>query len=368
MPSVKTATTSSWRFNSNGSVDTTFGTAGKTVTDFFGSLDKAYAVAIRPDDKIVVVGQARNGATNYQLAMARYTANGQIDTTFGTSGKTTLEMGHTDDAAWAIQILSNNQILVAGRGGISASTGYDFALARFNENGALDTNFGTSGQTLLDFGSGGDQAYALKVLSDGKILLGGRAKSSSKAMNFGLARFTSTGALDTTFGVGGKVSTDFRGSTDQGEAMAIQPDGNVIMAGGSSTVGSNGATDFALARYHLASTATKTIGVTTSGLSISGPAQIQSGLAYTLTLHDDSALAVQSWTINWGDGQTSGADEARRLSRTDFLRTEISLSAPPRSPTARRSPLRRWQWRSPRHRSRFPERIPSLTDRITLCN
>ena len=160
------------------------------------------------------------------------------------------------------------------------------------------------------------------------------------------------------------MSTDFRGSTDQGEAMAIQPDGNVIMAGGSSTVGSNGSTELALARYHLASTATKTIGVTTSGLSISGPAQIQSGLAYTLTLHDELGSLRSSRGRSTGAmGKHQGRMKARRLSRTDFLRTEISLSAPPRSPTGA-TILRcaRWQWRSPRQQVRGSPERNSVSD------
>jgi uncharacterized delta-60 repeat protein len=294
------------RFNADGSLDTSFGTAGRTTTDFFGSLDKAFALAVQSDGKLVVVGQARDGSTNYKWALARYTAEGALDTSFGTGGKITTDMGHNDDAAWALQILSNGQIVVAGRGG-TASTGYDFGLARYNADGSLDTSFGGggTGTTLLHFGAGGDQAYALKVLSDGKLFLAGRAQHSSNAMDFGLARYHADGTIDSTFANGGKLRTDFRGSTDQGEAVAIQADGAVVVAGGSSVVNGNGAMDLAVARYHTSLTAMISVQVVASVVaSVIGDVAVDEGSTYTLGLmtSQPGVDLVENWAIDWGDG------------------------------------------------------------------
>lgn len=248
------------RFNADGSVDPGFGTNGKTSTDFFGSLDKAFSLAIQPDGKLLLGGQARDGATNYKGALARYNADGTPDPTFGTNGKVAVELGHDDDAVWSIKLQGDGKIVAAGRGG-SAATGYDFALARFEADGTPDATFGTGGVSTLDFGYGGDQAYALQILPGGKFLLAGRAQSSSKALNFALARFNADGGVDTTFGSGGRVSTDFAGSTDEAEASALLADGSVVLAGGRSTVGAGGEMDLALAKYHLEGSGSKAITV-----------------------------------------------------------------------------------------------------------
>jgi uncharacterized delta-60 repeat protein len=314
------------RFNANGSVDTTFGTNGKVTTDVAGSYDKGFCLAVQSDGTFFVAGQSRIGTTNYNGSIAKYTANGALDTTFGTGGKVTTDFGNNDDAVWALSIQPNGQILAAGSGGTS-TTGYDFALARYNANGSLDTSFGGNGTgfRLTDFGHGGDQAFGMSVLSTGQILLVGRAESSSNALDFALARYNADGTLDTTFGTGGKVTTDFAGSSDYGETVAVQSDGDVIVAGASSTVGSNGATDFALARYVMTGSTTTTSGSTTTTVngvatgsvtvavtaaaptvSITGAATVAEGSAYTLGLsaQESGSRAVSSWTIAWGDGST----------------------------------------------------------------
>ncbi len=287
------------RFNADGSVDAAFGTGGKVTTDFAGSLDKAFAVAVQADGKIVAVGQERNGASNYNWALARYAADGALDPTFGTGGKVTTEFGSDDDAAWAVQVLPDGRIVVAGRGG-SAATGYDFAAARYEPNGSLDPSFGTGGTVALDFGHGGDYAYALRALPDGKLLLAGRAQSASRAMNFALARLDAFGAPDATFGTGGTVSTDFFGSSDQIEAVALDADGRAVAAGAVSTVGTS-ATDFGLARYTLA--ASGTVSVAVGGADPTDVPDAPTDFAATSAGPTSIAL---SWQYSGGAGGVGG--------------------------------------------------------------
>ena len=303
------------RFNADGSVDASFATAGKARVDFRGSYDKGYAIAVQPDGRILVVGQSRDAASNYDWAIARFTAQGALDASFGSGGKVTTDMGHADDAAWAVSALPDGRILVAGRGG-SAATGYDFALARYSASGQLDASFGpagSGGKVMADFGHGGDQAYAMAVLPDGKILLVGRAESSSRALDFGLARFHADGTRDLTFGDAGLVHTDFDGSSDYGESVAVQRDGDVVVGGASSTVGSGGATDFALARYGMDSASTTVEVVSEAPVVAAGRDQtVDAGVTTALTLgavtdpgfRNAAAGTDETFTatIDWGDG------------------------------------------------------------------
>ena len=177
------------RFNANGSVDTSFGTAGKTATDFFGSLDKAFALAVQSDGKLLLAGQARDGATNYKWAMARYNANGSLDTTFGTGGK-----GHDRPGQQRRHDLGRSSSNPTGRSSRPGWAGRRRRATTSRWRGtrrmARSTRHSVpAGIATLDFGSGGDQAFALELLPGDKFLLAGRAQSSSNAMNFGLARF-----------------------------------------------------------------------------------------------------------------------------------------------------------------------------------
>jgi uncharacterized delta-60 repeat protein len=119
----------------------------------------------------------------------------------------------------------------------------DFALVRYNANGSLDTDFGTGGKVTTDIGSDDDSANSVAIQADGKILAAGYSYGNNT--DFALARYNADGTLDTNFGADGKVTTAI-GGTDVGVSVAIQSDGNIVLAGHSDN-GSN--YDFAVARY-----------------------------------------------------------------------------------------------------------------------
>jgi uncharacterized delta-60 repeat protein len=220
------------RYNPDGTLDPTFNGTGKVVTDFggSGSQDVALSMAIQPDGKIVAAG----------TALARYNPDGTLDPTFNATGKVP-----TDFTARALAIQSDGKIVTAGSSAANGS--YDFALARYNPDGTLDPTFNGTGKVLTDFsGSGsGDGALSMAIQSDGKIVAGGSSDASG-SIDFALARYRSSGRLDRRFGANGKVLTDFTRSFDDAQALAIQSDGKIVAAGASRAIGTS---DFALARY-----------------------------------------------------------------------------------------------------------------------
>jgi uncharacterized delta-60 repeat protein len=231
------------RYNHNGSLDTSFGTGGKVRT-LVGSRSWANALAIQSDGKIVVAGFSSNGS-NYDFALVRYNPNGSLDTSFGTGGKVTTDFNSSNDIAASLAIQSDGKIVLAGHSGGSPS---HFALARYNPNGSLDTSFDGDGKLTTAFSVvESSLASALAIQSDGKIIAAGYYANVGNR-NFALVRYNPNGSLDTSFDSDGKVTTDFNSSSDIAASLAIQNDGRIVVAG---TSASSLNADFALARYNL---------------------------------------------------------------------------------------------------------------------
>src|SRR5690349_19218725 len=184
-------------------------------------------------------------------------ADGALDPTFSSDGKVTTDFGSArGDSGYAIALQADGRIVVAGQSSDYSSPccDHDFAVARYHSDGSPDMSFDGDGKVITGFGSNSfgathDGATAVAIQPDGKILVAGASmafSSSGGNADFALVRYTSTGALDTTFDVDGKVTTDFGSPTDGGGAITLQPDGKILVAGVSSS-GNNG--NFALARY-----------------------------------------------------------------------------------------------------------------------
>ena len=189
-----------------------------------------------------------------------WAADGGIDTTFGTGGRVTTDFGPYDDEANAVAIQSDGKIVAAGTTG---GTDRDFALARYNTDGTLDTTFGTGGRVTTY--SSTDPSYfydatasAVAIQSDGKIVVAGYAYNSDQQVNynqydFALARFNTDGTFDSTFGTGGIVVTAVGPDVDYDYAYAvtIQTDGKIVAAGATGPRSNYGGTNdkFALVRY-----------------------------------------------------------------------------------------------------------------------
>ncbi len=230
------------RYDTSGNLDTTFGVGGRVTTDFSNNTDGGYSVAIQQDGKIVLGGYANiNGNNNF--ALARYDTSGSLDTSFGVGGRVTTDFNNNTDVGYSVAFQPDGKIILGGYARIGSNE--NFALARYNSNGNLDTSFGVGGKVNTDFSGNRDECWALAIQKDGKIVLGGLVNINSN-FNFGLARYDTSGNLDTSFGVGGKVNTDFLNNTDHAITVAIQQDGKIILGGYAIINGNN---NFALARY-----------------------------------------------------------------------------------------------------------------------
>ena len=237
------------RYDPDGTPDATFGNGGQVSTDFLGLEDDALAVLIQPDGKIVAVGSANDPATFYDFAAVRYLSNGTLDATFGMAGKVHTDFGDQNfDRARSAALQPDGRIVAAGFA-ISQNGGVqNFAVAQYTSNGVLDTSFSTDGITQIDFGSCCQSANKVILQPNDKIITIGYANTESSDSDFLLARLTSDGSLDPTFGAGGKVRTSFGDLNGGANGAVLQPDGNIVAVGFQAT-GLELFADFALARY-----------------------------------------------------------------------------------------------------------------------
>lgn len=233
------------RYNSNGTLDATFNSTGIVQTAIGPSDDVARAVAIQPDGKLVVVGRSGNGS-NFDVSLVRYNSDGSLDTGFDFDGKVVTALGTTGtEEANAVGFTADGKILVAGFATPNGSN-RDFALFRYNTNGALDNSFSSDGIVTTEIGSSNEEARSMLIQPDGKIVLGGYSYNGSNA-DFALVKYNSDGTPDTQFGNNSKVTTSIGSDADEVYALALQSDGKIV-AGGAAKTGSD--FDFALARYN----------------------------------------------------------------------------------------------------------------------
>ncbi|MEO8438624.1 MAG: hypothetical protein ABI540_00220 [Spartobacteria bacterium] len=237
------------RYNPDGSLDPTFGSGGLVTTDFDGFNDDAFSVLVQPDGNLVLVGSAKNPANFYDFAAARYLANGVIDTTFGSAGKVRTDFGdHNFDRAQSAALQSDGKIIAAGFAISHNGLVQNFAVARYTTLGIPDPTFSSDGITQIDFGSCCQSANSVLLQADGKIITVGFPNSESSDADFLLARLDPKGTLDPTFGLAGKVQTSFGDLNDAANAALLQPDGKIVAVGFHPTA-SNRLAEFAVARY-----------------------------------------------------------------------------------------------------------------------
>lgn len=183
-----------------GTLDPTFGNGGKVVTSITPGQDKSYGVAIQTDGKIIVAGHSTSTVTGKDFAVVRYNTNGSLDNTFGNNGVVTsdLQTG-SDDVAYSIALQTDGKIVLAGYSDNGSNK--DAALVRYNNDGTLDNTFGNNGIVLTDFeNSQQDEIKVVKIHQlTGNIIVGGASEISSSIGKPVLARYLSDGNLDVSF-------------------------------------------------------------------------------------------------------------------------------------------------------------------------
>lgn len=222
--------------STHGALDTSFGTDG-IVTTVAGLLEESglEGIAIQPDGKIVAVGYCKQGPSDTDFVIVRYAPDGSLDPSFGGTGVVTTAVSPVHDEATAVAIQGDGRIVAAGYTNGSGSP--QFAVVRYAADGSLDPSFGIGGIVTTSLSPGGDEAWSVVIQGDDKIVVAGSAGNA-----FGLARYRIDGSLDVTFDGDGIVTTVVAPNSNAFEVV-LQPDGKIVAAGSAEG-------NVALVRYH----------------------------------------------------------------------------------------------------------------------
>lgn len=220
------------RYHSNGLIDSSFGTDGVVTTNFGAAFAHAYKVLIQKDGKIIAVG-----TSNDEVAIARYNNDGSLDNSFDGDGKQTTSEGINSFTATSAVLQKDGKIVVVGDIGYPSK----MLAIRYHTNGSLDSSFSTDGIQTVDYGIINPRANAVAVQEDGKILISGQHNNYG-TYEFVVVRLRSDGNLDISFDKDGIVTTAFDTNDCSIYTMALQKDNKIIVGGFSNS-------HFALARY-----------------------------------------------------------------------------------------------------------------------
>jgi uncharacterized delta-60 repeat protein len=278
------------RFNADGSLDTSFGTGGKVTTDIAGGFaqERARAVAIQSDGKIVVAGEASLPSGDLAVAIVRYNTDGTLDDKFGAGGKA-FNAPAVKGRAFDVAIQPDGRIVIVGDAPLTNATQDfgDFLIARYTTGGVLDATFGISGQVVEDMSSGTDLARNVVVQPNGAIVVSGDPIGTDPSLRTSVARFNANGTFDTTFNGAGKLVL---AGAHVGRGLAVQPDGRILLAGsmGVNNV-PNDFTHFCLIRLNADGTFDNSFG---SGGTITTSLTGLTDVAHAVTLQADGKIVA----------------------------------------------------------------------------
>lgn len=289
------------RFQTDGVLNPAFGNQGVVNTDFYHQADEATAVALESDGNIVAVGNVQT-ATNIQFGIARYLPSGALDISFGNLGRVSFGIGTSNSGATAVAIDQSGNLVIAGYA--FSGTTQVFALARVLANGTVDNGFGSSGLTITSVGSGNAYLTSVNIDGSGRILATGYA-SNGTANDMVSIRYTSSGAVDASYGSSGVSILDFGTGTDNRCYQSVLfPNGQMILAGSTT---SNGITNPALVRINVDGTLDTTFGASGKVIlslgtnsDIRGLSSGPNGPIYAAgTLYGTTAESMVVSRLNW---------------------------------------------------------------------
>lgn len=236
------------RFNTNGTPDSSFGSHGKVTVAVSSGFDYSYSVAIDPTGKILSAG-----SSNTKYAVTRHTVNGSLDNSFDGDGIVTGFKPDSPASFYVAAVQTDGKIVAAGsafaRAWWTENHEEELAVIRFNVNGTIDNSFAENGRLVVDYGTGSGIATAIAIQPDGKIVVGGYVHNG-RNQDFAIVRLNTDGTLDGSFGDGGKLLIDFSDSDDQLQGIAIQPDGKIVAAGRTYDWRNQQGMNFALCSYN----------------------------------------------------------------------------------------------------------------------
>jgi uncharacterized delta-60 repeat protein len=226
------------RYTADGHPDPSFNSTGVETTDIAGRGDVANAVAVQPDGKIVAAGEAETAPGFFDFAVVRYNTDGTLDTSFDGDGIVTTDLGSEFDDATAVAIQSDGKIVVAG------DTEQNVALARYLPNGKLDPTFNAGGTVVSNIGT--NEANGVAITPGGTILIAGTRVGPRGDRDPFVASYGPSGKLNLGFGTFGVAQADLSGGEDFGEDLTLDANGNIVVVGSASSAT---VSDMALARF-----------------------------------------------------------------------------------------------------------------------
>ncbi len=231
-----------------GTFDESFGLHGKTLLGFEGFSSRSYDVAVQADSKILLGGAIYKDPTG-QAALVRLLPDGTPDSTFGTHGKVVTFMGNGVYVFTAeVLVQPDGRIILVGV--VSAAASNKLFMLRFNPDGTPDNTFGTNGKMVTTNADGSIANVAHAVLQpDGKIVVSGSIDNGASGQDVIVLRVLASGKLDNTFDLDGKAVTNLGSVNDVGRALALQPDGRIVVAGWKDVEQFSSKSDLVLLRY-----------------------------------------------------------------------------------------------------------------------
>lgn len=218
--------------NPDGSMDESFGNYGWVVTPFGTLWSYGRGIGIQEDGKIVLGGMVMNPGNYYEMGVVRYETDGSIDMSFGENGRLVFGIGTSNDFLERVRIQEDGKILLGGHTYSGTNPlKYDMAAVRLNTDGSFDDSFGENGISTAKVVSQENYVSDMLIQDDGKIILAGNTRESNLYYDAAMVRFNTDGTLDSSFGEEGKILFDIDGNVDEGTALALQEDGKIILGG-----------------------------------------------------------------------------------------------------------------------------------------
>ena len=283
------------RYNSDGTLDSSFGNNGITITSI-RTWDFDYALALQDDNKIVVSGSTSNEfnpvfGPDYDFLVLKYDKYGVLDSTFGNGGSVIIGTTEANEKALSVNILSDGKIVIGGEHHIMK---YSFMISQLLPNGNLDASFGNNGTVIKELTSQFIESVAMQI--DGKFLIteyngtGGCCSADIK-----LIRFLDDGNFDTSFGINGIVTTNFLNENNQANSIAIQEDGKIIIGGIS---GNQIHYDFGLARFNSELALSNPINSIETNAFLAYPNPVNESVNLDFNLQESQKLSVDLFNSN----------------------------------------------------------------------
>ena len=310
------------RFHPNGIIDSTFGDNGITEIVTGLGLSQMESITITSEGKIIMGGTSLNNSGQWSMALVRFNSDGTLDDSFGTNGEvltTSIEDGSVNSGR-AVAVQADGKALQFGRGYLNSGD-QGFVTIRINGDGTLDNSFGNGGGIIEPIGNPFPSALSGLVQPDGKILIGGYSYSVPAPACFALMRLSVNGALDNSFSDDGKVTTHFGAGGSSGgsfeataaHAIALQQDGKILMTG-IAALGANPDVYVPIVRYNTDGSYDQSFG--SGGKLLTTIPGFEEATAYGITVQNDGKIitagecsngsfhdATIFFTRHWPDGK-----------------------------------------------------------------